>query len=213
MAFRFVPTKVHGALDFVTAPALIAAPDVLGLDGGRASAVAPRAAGLGAALYSPLTDYELGVRRVLPMRAHLVLDAIGGTAIALAPWLSGSARQGVRHWLPHALVGATELGLSLVTRTESDDAKGRRLAAIARRGRERFGDLSVAGKAGVVIAGVAVGGALAYVGRRRVFQAAALAAEAVEEVADAVEDAADFVEDLAEDAAEAARAKAGEPPS
>ena len=42
---------------------------------------------------------------------------------------------------------------------------------------------------------------LAYAGRRRLFQAAALAAEAVEEVADTVED-------FAEDVGEAARAKA-----
>jgi hypothetical protein len=50
------------------------------------------------------------------MRVHLLLDAAGGAALAAVPWVAGSARRGVRHWLPHALVGATEIGLALTTR-------------------------------------------------------------------------------------------------
>jgi hypothetical protein len=118
MKTRVIPTKVHGVLDYVTAPALAAAPELFGLNGGRASALAPRVAGTGAAVYSALTDYELGVRRVIPMRVHLLLDAASGAALATAPWLFGSARKGVRHWLPHALVGATEIGLALTTREQ-----------------------------------------------------------------------------------------------
>ena len=106
MTIRVIPTKIHGALDYVTAPALVAAPEVLRLDGARASALAPRIAGVGAAGYSALTDYELGARRVIPMRTHLLLDALAGSALAAAPWVFGSARRGARHWLPHALVGA-----------------------------------------------------------------------------------------------------------
>ena len=109
MKIRVIPTNVHGAIDYVTAPALVAAPDVLRLNGGRASSAAPRVAGATAALYSALTDYELGLRRVIPMRVHLLLDAVGGSALAAAPWLFRSAGRGVRHWLPHALVGGGEV--------------------------------------------------------------------------------------------------------
>jgi hypothetical protein len=116
MNTRVIPTKVHGVLDYVTAPALAAAPELFRLNGSRASALAPRVVGTGAAVYSALTDYELGVRRVIPMRVHLLLDAGGGAALAAVPWLFGSARRGMRHWLPHALVGATEIGLALTTR-------------------------------------------------------------------------------------------------
>jgi hypothetical protein len=56
----------------------------------------------------------------------------------------------------------------------------------------------------VVIAIVAVGLlALAYLARRRLFQALAVAADAVEEVADTVEDAAEDVRDFARARAEA----------
>ena len=118
MATRFVPTKVHGGIDLVTGPALVAAPTLLRLQGVRGSALPPRLIGTAATAYSLLTDYEVGVRRVLPMRRHLALDAVSGTALAAIPWLTGAARQGVRHWLPHAVVGANEVFLALTTRTE-----------------------------------------------------------------------------------------------
>jgi hypothetical protein len=118
MKTRVIPTKVHGVLDYVTAPTLAAAPELFRLNGSRASALAPRVVGTGAAVYSALTDYELGVRRVIPMRVHLLLDAGGGAVLAAVPWLFGSARRGIRHWLPHALVGAMEIGLALTTREQ-----------------------------------------------------------------------------------------------
>jgi hypothetical protein len=74
--------------------------------------------GAAATAYTPLTDYELGVKRVLPLRAHLALDAVGGAALAAVPWITGAARKGPRHWLPHAVLGGNELLLALTTRTE-----------------------------------------------------------------------------------------------
>ena len=118
MARRFVPTKVHGVVDLVTGPALVAAPTLLRMQGARGSSLPPRLIGTAATAYSLLTDYEVGVRRVLPMRRHLALDAASGTALAAIPWVSGAARRGVRHWLPHALVGANEVFLALTTRME-----------------------------------------------------------------------------------------------
>jgi hypothetical protein len=118
MNVRIVPTKVHGIVDYVTGPALAVAPEVLRLNGGRASALAPRVAGAGSTAYAALTDYELGARRVIPMRVHLALDALAGAALAATPWLAGSARRGVRHWLPHALVGGSEVALAFTTRTQ-----------------------------------------------------------------------------------------------
>lgn len=128
MRFRVIPTKVHGVVDLVTGPALIAAPTVLGLNGKRASALAPRVLGTAAAAYSPLTDYEFGVKRVVPLRAHLALDALGGVALAAAPWLTGAARKGPRHWLPHAVLGGNEVLFALTTRTQRPRAARMRQA-------------------------------------------------------------------------------------
>ncbi len=209
MNARVVPTAVHGAVDYVLAPALVAAPDLLRLDGSRSSALAPRIAGAGAAVYSALTDYELGLRRVIPMRVHLLLDAGTGVAVAAAPWLLGSARNGVRHWLPHAAVGAAELALAATTKLRPAQTRRERALAAARRAAPNA--LSSRPAAiGVALAGAAVIGAVAYAGRRHLWRGVALAADAVEEVADAIEDAADAVEDAAEDVADAARARAGD---
>jgi hypothetical protein len=132
MAMRKIPTSVHGVVDYVTAPVLIAAPDIFGMRQTSPAAIAPRATGAAAAVYSTLTDYELGLRRVIPMRVHLLLDAVSGAALAAVPWLSGSARSGKRYWLPHAVVGAAEVALALATKTQPPRTKPGKLAQLGR---------------------------------------------------------------------------------
>jgi hypothetical protein len=43
--------------------------------------------------------------------------------LAAAPWALGTAKRGKRHWMPHAIVGAMEIGLALTTKTEPGDRK------------------------------------------------------------------------------------------
>ena len=117
MAQRGVSTKTHGVLDLVSAGALLAAPRLLGLEGGSRAASVLRMAGGGAAVYSMLTDYEFGLVRLLPMRAHLALDAASGAFLASSPWLFGFAKNGPRYWAPHALMGAGEVLAALASRT------------------------------------------------------------------------------------------------
>ena len=118
MNIRIIPTRVHGMLDYVTAPALLAAPELFKLKAVPASALAPRIAGGGAAAYSAMTNYELGAVKVLPMTAHLALDAASGALLAASPWLFGFATAGRRYWLPHVLVGAFEIVAALTTKTQ-----------------------------------------------------------------------------------------------
>ena len=125
-----IPTKVHGVLDY---PAFLhTLPRVMGWS--RQVTATLDAAGASATAYSLMTDYELGAVKALPMRVHLALDALGGTALAAAPWVSGEAKRGLRYWLPHALVGSSELALAFLTKTEPD-SKPRRAARLIRRGR------------------------------------------------------------------------------
>lgn len=118
MNLRVIPTSVHGVLDYATGSALLAAPELLRLKDVPRAALTPRLAGAGATAYSLTTDYELGVVRVLPMPVHLALDAMSGALLAASPWLLGYARNGVRYWLPHALVGASEILAALTTKTQ-----------------------------------------------------------------------------------------------
>ena len=114
---RFIPTQVHGVLDYVTGATLLTLPRLLDLDGVPASARVLRMAGGGATAYSLLTDYELGLVKLLPMPAHLALDAASGALVASSPWLFGFANNGRRYWLPHVLVGATEILAAATTKT------------------------------------------------------------------------------------------------
>ena len=147
MKLRVIPTKVHGAVDMATGPALIAAPTLLRMDGNKGATIPPRAVGAAAIANALLTDYEFGLKRLLPMRTHLALDAVGGVTLAATPFLTRASKKGVRHWLPHAVLGANEVFLALTTKQRPPRAQ--RLRAWAPRGA-----LSAAGVA--ALAGAAI---------------------------------------------------------
>jgi hypothetical protein len=147
MKLRVIPTKVHGAVDMATGPALIAAPTLLRMNGNKGATIPPRAVGAAALVNALLTDYEFGLKRILPMRTHLALDAVGGVTLAATPFLTRASKKGVRHWLPHAVLGANEVFLALTTKQRPPRAQ--RLRAWAPRGA-----LSAAGVA--ALAGAAV---------------------------------------------------------
>ena len=114
---RIVSTRTHGVLDYLTGAALLAVPKALGLEDVPSSSRALKLAGGGATAYSLLTDYELGVAKLLPMPVHLALDATSGALLASSPWLFGFAKNGARYWLPHVLVGAQEILAAAITKT------------------------------------------------------------------------------------------------
>jgi hypothetical protein len=123
MKMRVVPTKAHAAVDHVVGPALVFAPELFGLKSGKKDSLPARATGTAQAVYANLTDYELAVKRLLPMKAHLAMDAAAGALLGAMPWLLGTRKKGTRHWAPHAVVGAMEIGLALTTKTKPKDER------------------------------------------------------------------------------------------
>jgi hypothetical protein len=120
IAMRFLPTRIHGMLDYVVGIALIAAPWIFDFaDGGGAKMLVPIILGAGAILYSLMTDYELGIIHVIPMPVHLILDLASGAVLAASPWIFGFADE--VKW-PHVIFGLFEIGAALVTRTRADVA-------------------------------------------------------------------------------------------
>lgn len=115
MTTRVIPTQAHAVLDYLTGGTLVAAPRLLGLSGTTAGKVLQMAGGIATA-QSLMTDYELGLVKVIPMRAHLTLDAMSGAMVAASPWLFGFANNGTRYWLPHVIVGTTEILAAATTR-------------------------------------------------------------------------------------------------
>jgi len=130
MKMRFIPTSVHGAVDHVVGPALVLAPTLLRLGRTSPEGITARAVGGVEALYSNITDYELSVKNVVPMRVHLALDAAGGAALALVPQLTGARKRGKKHWVPHLAIGALEIGMAAFTKTEPPRPAERRANTI-----------------------------------------------------------------------------------
>lgn len=111
---RFIPTRVHGMLDYLVGLLLIAAPWLLGFADGTWAQWSAIIVGIAALIYSLLTRYELGLVKVIPMPTHLALDALSGLFLAASPWLFGFAD---RIWWPHVLVGLVEIFFALTTHT------------------------------------------------------------------------------------------------
>ena len=111
---RFIPTRVHGIVDYAMGGLLIVAPWLLGFAAGGAETWVPVILGFGAIGYSLFTDYEPGLVRRIPMRTHLGLDAASGVVLAASPWLFGFAEL---VYLPHLILGLLEIGAALTTRT------------------------------------------------------------------------------------------------
>ncbi len=123
---RFISTKVHGVLDYMMGILLIASPWLFGFaEGGGMKVWVPVILGMGALLYSLMTDYELGLSDSISMRTHLTLDLMSGVLLAVSPWLFGFADV---VYLPHLILGITEVGAALMTRTHpaTENTKHRR---------------------------------------------------------------------------------------
>jgi hypothetical protein len=132
MKMRFIPTSVHGAVDHVVGPTLVLAPTLLRLKSTSPEGVVARAVGGVEAAYSNITDYELSVKNVVPMKVHLALDAVGGATLALVPQLTGARSRGKKHWLPHLAIGVMEIGMAAFTQTARPGHKNGRAAKLAK---------------------------------------------------------------------------------
>jgi hypothetical protein len=118
---RFIPTKVHGMLDYLVGALLIAAPWLFDFADGGAQQWIPVILGASAILYSLFTDYELGAVRRLSMPTHLTLDLLSGILLAASPWLFGFADD---VYVPHLVLGIMEIGASLMTKRVPGHATG-----------------------------------------------------------------------------------------
>jgi hypothetical protein len=121
---RFIPTRLHGVIDYLWGLALIASPWLFGFADVPAAKWVAIFFGAGAILYSLVTAYELSLIPLVPMPLHLGLDGLAGFILAISPLGFGFADQ---VYLPHVLFGLFSVVASLVTKTQpSTLALGRR---------------------------------------------------------------------------------------
>ncbi|MBV9998981.1 MAG: hypothetical protein JO015_07690 [Verrucomicrobia bacterium] len=113
---KIIPRNVHGVLDYVVGLVVAGSPWLFGFADHGPATVIPVVLGLGSLLYSLLTNYELGAARVIPFRAHLVIDFLSGLFLAVSPWLFDFSH---RVYWPHLAFGLLEILVVLLTRVES----------------------------------------------------------------------------------------------
>jgi hypothetical protein len=111
---RFIDTKTHGFMDYLVGIFLIAAPWIFNLDPSATEGMIFIILGVAAVVYSLVTKYELGVIKILSMKAHLTMDVLSGIVLAASPWLFGFSD---KVYLPHLILGLIEIGAGLMTKT------------------------------------------------------------------------------------------------
>jgi hypothetical protein len=112
---RPIDSTLHGVTDYTVATLLMTAfprfADIEDTTAGRQI----RTAGAIHAGYSTVTNYPLGVLKVLPYKAHLALDAVGALALAATPFVTGQFAKGRKYWVPHVALCAFELASLAMT--------------------------------------------------------------------------------------------------
>jgi hypothetical protein len=122
---RPIDSTLHGVVDYAAGATLTTVfPRLAGVEGTR-SARQIRTAGALHAGYSTLTDYPLGILKVLPFQAHLAMDALGALALAATPFVTGQYKEGPDQWVPHVALCLFELAsLAMTDPTGKGDFHG-----------------------------------------------------------------------------------------
>lgn len=126
---RFLPTKVHGALDYLVGLALILAPNIFQFSSmGGPAVIVPRILGVVLIVYSVFTRYEWGVFKIIAMPYHLMVDLLASLFLAASPFIFGFVSSKPNAWLPHVVVGIVVVLVVLVTQTQPGESRTARPA-------------------------------------------------------------------------------------
>jgi hypothetical protein len=112
MLFPVLSPKLHGILDYLVGLFFIASPWIFRFSHYPVATAVPIVIGAAVIGYSLFTDYPLGVRRAIPLFAHLWLDIGAGLLMCFAPFLLGFNH--ITHWT-FIYMGAAEISLALIT--------------------------------------------------------------------------------------------------
>ena len=112
---RPIDAWLHGATDYTAGATLMTVfPRLANIEGTRAARQIRRAGAIHAG-YAALTDYPLGIVKLIPYRAHLAIDALGALALAATPFVTGQFVKGRDQWTPHVALCAFELASLLLS--------------------------------------------------------------------------------------------------
>ncbi len=114
-----ISTYAHGIIDYVVGVALLFAPNIFGFASlGGAPDIIPRFMGIAIIAMALLTQYELGLFKLIPFKAHKTIDIIAGLYLALSPFIHGFASEPANAWVPHLIVGVAIIAVAFMSQTK-----------------------------------------------------------------------------------------------
>lgn len=111
---KIINTKIHGFHDYFTWILLLVSPWMFKFANGKIEMWIPLVMGFTTLMLSLLTDYEFGLFRIIPMKAHLAVDIATGLFLVISPWMLGFSE---RVYVPHVFIGAFQLIVAFVSHT------------------------------------------------------------------------------------------------
>ncbi len=118
--FKPISTRTHGIIDYAFSATLVALPFLFRWEG-RAAKLAV-GAGMAVLGTSMMTRYEHGVIDLLPMKAHLSIDAGENSMLLSAPKMLGARDRTAGRIL--AVMGAIGSAIGALTKTRSPQEIG-----------------------------------------------------------------------------------------
>ena len=119
-----ISLRVHNIIDYVVGAFLVVAPWVFGFADVPAARNLFLVGGVLLVAYSLITNYYYSIAKVLPLGAHMTMDAILGVLVILGPALFGY-RDFLTNgqYAAHVVLGIGAIGLVALTRPRTEAAK------------------------------------------------------------------------------------------
>ena len=117
---KFISTKVHGMIDYLTAFLLVGLPFALHLDTATMEGRIFIILGVVLVVYSLITRYEHGLVDIIPFKLHLIFDLLSGIFLAASPWILDFSD---KVYIPHLIVGLFEILVTLFTKRRTSLAE------------------------------------------------------------------------------------------
>lgn len=117
-----IPLNMHAALEPLMAVLIIAAPWIFGFSETESATVICVLVGITMLLVGSMTDWRMSLKRVIPLRMHMMGDLGLGAVLLLSPLIFGFADEGgpTRFMV---IAGALEILTALMTRWDRTEAE------------------------------------------------------------------------------------------
>lgn len=118
---RFISTKAHTIIGLIVGVLLLFSPSLLGFNDNAAASTVALAVGIFIILSELITTSPFSPLKLVPMKAHVVVDVLTGIFLAASPWIFGFMNDALPgQWVPHVIVGIIIVGYALLTTTADD---------------------------------------------------------------------------------------------